>query len=107
MTYPERTPDEWAVLLRALFLQAGLDITDVGQSIVASVVPMATEALTDGLVDATGTVPLIASAQNLPIRLDVEEPHTVGADRMVNTLAASRLFGCDTIVVDFGTATTL
>src|SRR5262249_26266673 len=55
----------------------------------------------------TGTVPLIVSAQNLPIRLDVEEPNTVGADRMVNTLAASKLFGCDTIVVDFGTATTL
>jgi type III pantothenate kinase len=107
MTHPDRTPDEWAVLLRALFVQAGLDITDVEQSIVASVVPMTTEAMTDGLVDATGTVPIIVTAQNLPIRLDVDEPQTVGADRMVNTLAASRLFGCDTIVVDFGTATTL
>ena len=107
MTHPERTPDEWAILLRALFVQAGLDITDVGQSVIASVVPMTTEAICDGLVDATGTVPLLVTAQNLPIRLDVDEPNTVGADRMVNTLAASRLFGCDTIVVDFGTATTL
>jgi type III pantothenate kinase len=107
MTHPDRTPDEWAVTLRALFLQAGLDITDVGQSIVASVVPLTTEAVTDGLVDATGTVPIVVGAANLPIRLDVDEPQTVGADRMINTLAASRLFGCDTIVVDFGTATTL
>ena len=107
MTHPDRTPDEWAVTLRALFLQAGLDITDVGQSIVASVVPITTEAVTDGLVDATGTVPIVVNASNLPIRLDVDEPQTVGADRMINTLAASRLFGCDTIVVDFGTATTL
>lgn len=107
MTHPDRTPDEWAVLLRALFVQAGLDITDVGQSIVASVVPLTTEALTDGLVDATGTVPMVVTAGTLPIRLDVDEPQTVGADRMINTLAASRLFGCDTIVVDFGTATTL
>jgi len=42
----------------------------------------------------------------LPITLDVEEPLTVGADRIVNTLAASRLFKRDAIVVDLGTATT-
>lgn len=107
MTHPDRTADEWAVLLRALFTQAGLDVTDVGGSIVASVVPMTTESITDGLVDATGTVPVVVSAEMLPIRLDVDEPQTVGADRMINTLAASKLFGCDTIVVDFGTATTL
>ena len=76
-------------------------------SIVASVVPMTTESITDGLVDATGTVPVVVSAEMLPISLDVDEPQTVGADRMINTLAASKLFGCDTIVVDFGTATTL
>jgi type III pantothenate kinase len=38
--------------------------------------------------------------------LDVAEPRTVGADRIVNTLAASRMYHADTIVVDFGTATT-
>lgn len=107
MTHPSRTADEWAILLRALFAPAGLDIADVDRTIVASVVPMTTESFTDGLVDATGTVPIVVSAANLPIRLDVEEPLSVGADRMVNTLAASRLFRCDTIVVDFGTATTL
>jgi type III pantothenate kinase len=107
MTHPDRTADEWAVLLRALFTQAGLEVSDVGGSIVASVVPMTTESITDGLVDATGTVPVVVSADMLPIRLDVDEPQTVGADRMVNTLAASKLFACDTIVVDFGTATTL
>jgi type III pantothenate kinase len=107
MTHPDRSADEWAVLLRALFAQAGLDITEVARSIVASVVPMTTESLTDGVVDATGTVPTVVGAATLPIHLDVDEPQTVGADRMINTLAASRLFGVDTIVVDFGTATTL
>lgn len=107
MTHPDRTADEWAILLRALFTEAGLDITEVNRSIVASVVPMTTEPFSDGLVDASGTVPVLVTAANLPIRLDVDEPQTVGADRMVNTLAASRLFRCDTIVVDFGTATTL
>jgi type III pantothenate kinase len=42
----------------------------------------------------------------LPIRLDVEEPRTVGADRIVNTLAACQLYRRDTLAVDLGTATT-
>jgi type III pantothenate kinase len=108
MTHPVRTADEWAVLLRALFGQAGLEITEVDGSIVASVVPAATEAIADGLLIATGTTPVIVAWDSaLPIRLDVDEPASVGADRIVNTLAASRLFARDTIVVDFGTATTL
>ena len=107
-TPPSRTADEWAALLRAFFSQSGLDITDVDRSIIASVVPSHTEALADGLLDATGTTALIVGPESpLPIRLDVDEPATVGADRVVNTLAASRLFRVDTIVVDFGTATTL
>ncbi|HEX6050196.1 MAG TPA: type III pantothenate kinase, partial [Gemmatimonadaceae bacterium] len=51
--------------------------------------------------------PIIIDASSpLPITLDVEEPLTVGADRIINTLAASRLYRRDTIVVDLGTATT-
>ena len=51
--------------------------------------------------------PLIIDARSpLPITLDVEEPLTVGADRIINTLAASRIYRRDTIVVDLGTATT-
>ena len=49
---------------------------------------------------------MIDGGSPLPIRLDVDEPLTVGADRIVNTLAASRLYRRDTIVVDLGTATT-
>ncbi len=107
-THPDRTADEWASVIRSLFGQAGLDITRVDATIVASVVPSATDAVADALLTATGTTPVVIGPETpLPIRLDVEEPHTVGADRVVNTVAASRLFGVDTIVVDFGTATTL
>jgi type III pantothenate kinase len=42
----------------------------------------------------------------LPVTLDVDEPLTVGADRIVNVLAAVAVYRADTIVVDFGTATT-
>ena len=45
-------------------------------------------------------------ARRLPVRLDVDEPLSVGADRIVNALAAVELYREDTIVVDFGTATT-
>jgi type III pantothenate kinase len=49
---------------------------------------------------------LVDGGSALPIRLAVDEPMSVGADRIVNTLAASRLYGRDAIVVDLGTATT-
>jgi type III pantothenate kinase len=49
---------------------------------------------------------VVDARADLPIRLDVDEPLTVGADRLINTLAASRLFARDAIVVDMGTATT-
>ncbi|HWO89339.1 MAG TPA: type III pantothenate kinase [Gemmatimonadales bacterium] len=107
-TRPERSADEWAVLLRALFREAGMDVTRVDASAIASVVPAVTEPVADALLDATGTTAFMVGPDSpLPIKLDVEEPATVGADRIVNTLAASRLFGVDVIVVDFGTATTL
>jgi len=107
-THSQRTADEWASVIRAIFDQAGLDITRVTATILASVVPSVTDSLADALLIATGTTAVeIGPASPLPIRLDVEEPMTVGADRILNTVAASRLFGVDTIVVDFGTATTL
>src|SRR6185503_17527368 len=52
------------------------------------------------------TAVVVDGRSPLPIVLDVEEPLTVGADRIINTLAASRIYQRDTIVVDLGTATT-
>ena len=53
-----------------------------------------------------GNVISVGPSSPLPITLDVEEPLSVGADRIVNTLAASELYHRDTIAVDLGTATT-
>ena len=107
-TRPDQTPDEWAVVVRALFDQAGLDITEVTATVLASVVPSATEAVADALLIATGTTAQVIGPETpLPVKLDVDEPQTVGADRVVNTVAAMHLFRVDVIVVDFGTATTL
>jgi type III pantothenate kinase len=54
----------------------------------------------------SGPVFSVGPDSPLPIALDVEEPRTVGADRVVNTLAAATLYRRDTLAVDLGTATT-
>jgi type III pantothenate kinase len=104
---PHRTPDEWAAAFTAHLTQAGHSTQEVRAAIVASVAPPVTESLCDGIEAATTREPLRVDARStLPMVLDVDEPLTVGADRIVNTLAAAELFRKDTIVVDFGTATT-
>jgi type III pantothenate kinase len=104
---PHRTPDEWAAALTSLLTQAGHSTQEIRAAIVASVAPPITQSLCDGITAATTREPVLVDARSkLPIVLDVDEPLTVGADRIVNTLAALELFKKDTIVVDFGTATT-
>src|SRR5689334_16581153 len=106
-TTPFRTPDEWAAAVTAYLANAGHATRDVRAAIIASVVPPVTASVCDAVTRALGVRPEVVDARSrLPITLDVEEPLTVGADRIVNTLAASQLFHRDTIVVDFGTATT-
>src|SRR6266566_184259 len=85
-TTPSRTPDEWAAALTSYLAQEGRSTQEVRAAVVGSVV--------------------VDGRSRLPITLDVEEPLQVGADRILNTLAAAQLFHRDSIVVDFGTATT-
>ena len=102
-----RTPDEIALLIRALLSAAGVNCAVIDRAAIGSVVPALTGPLAEACEQAVSAKPLIIDARSpLPIRLDVEEPLTVGADRIINTLAASRLYQRDTIVVDLGTATT-
>lgn len=106
-TDPNRTPDEWSIALGAFLLHAGHSPNEVRAAVIASVAPGVTESLAEGVRRLTGAgVERITPSSPLPIRLDVDEPLTVGADRIINTLAAVDRFGRDTIVVDFGTATT-
>jgi type III pantothenate kinase len=107
VTDVSRTPDEMSLVLRALLDAAGLPPGQVHGSAIGSVVPSATDALAEACTALFGGPPQLIDARSpLPITLDVVEPLTVGADRIVNTLAASRLFARDTVVVDLGTATT-
>src|SRR2546422_1202552 len=107
LTTAGRTPDEWAAAITASLSQSGRSTSEVRAAILASVVPPVTQALGEAVAAATGKQPVVVDGRaRLPITLDVDEPLTVGADRILNTLAASKLFHRDTIVVDFGTATT-
>ena len=102
-----RTPDEIAILIRALLTADNVAANQVDRVAIGSVVPALTEPIAQACEIVTNVKALIIDGRSkLPIRLDVEEPLTVGADRIINTLAASRLFKRDTIVVDLGTATT-
>ena len=106
-TAAPRTADELTLLIRSI---VGEEIARPGGaegSAICSVVPAITPMLAQACEASFGAKPVMVDAHaRLPIRLDVEEPFTVGADRIANTLAASRIHKRDAIVVDMGTATT-
>jgi type III pantothenate kinase len=102
-----RTPDELTALLRTLLAGGGVDTAGLRRAVIGSVVPSLTQAWTESLGKVVaGPVVVVGPHSDLPIELEVEEPLTVGADRIANTLAARELYGRDTIAVDLGTATT-
>lgn len=103
----ERTVDEFGLLVRMLLRESGFSADTVRAAAIGSVVPPLTASLAETCEHHLDARVLIVDARTpLPIRLDVEEPLTVGADRIANTLAAAQIFKRDTIAVDLGTATT-
>jgi type III pantothenate kinase len=106
-TSTARTADELRVLMIQLVGAEGVAMTDVTGVALCSVVPTVTQIVVDACDLAFGVTPIVVDGHSsLPITLDVDDPSTVGADRVVNTLAASRIYQRDCIVVDLGTATT-
>lgn len=106
-TQVPRTVDEYAFLLDGLLKGAGMEPERFRRAVLGSVVPASSDTLVPTLTRVLGTpVVRVGPESELPITLAVEEPRTVGADRIVNTLAAMRLYGRDTVAVDLGTATT-
>jgi type III pantothenate kinase len=100
------TADELEVLLRDLVALDDHALHGVSAMAVASVVPGVTAALST-VAARLGIPVLLASSGTVPIAIRVDRPDLVGADRIVNALAALRLHGAPAVVVDCGTATTL
>jgi type III pantothenate kinase len=107
-TDPRRTADEYAVWLHQLLALEGYDRSVVDAVIIATVVPRALHNLEVLASKYFGVSPLVAGRAPVEwgITLDVAEPSSVGADRVVNVIAAHTLHPADLIIIDFGTATT-
>jgi len=107
-TDPRRTADQYAVWLHQLLELEGYEKDAVDAVIIGTVVPRALHNLEVLASKYFHTDPLIAGQgkADWPIVLDVDEPHSVGADRALNAIAAHEKHKGDLIVIDFGTATT-
>jgi type III pantothenate kinase len=107
-TDPRRTADEYAVWLHQLLALEGFSKEDVSAVIIGTVVPRALHNLQVLASKYFGTEPLVAgqAPAEWGVTLDVAEPGSVGADRVLNAIAVHALYPGDLIVIDFGTATT-
>jgi type III pantothenate kinase len=102
-----RTADEYAVLLRQLLAMNGVGHELIQAAIVASVVPALTDPMVDLVRRAFGVEALVVGpGMRTGMAILYENPREVGADRIVNGVAAFERYQRAVIVVDFGTATT-
>ncbi len=105
-TDPRRTADEYAVWLHQLLELEGLARSDVAAVAIGTVVPRALHNLQLLARKYFNVEPFVAGQGGWPVALDVAEPESVGADRVLNAIAAHETYSGDLIIVDFGTATT-
>jgi len=106
-TIKTQTVDEYGVLFRNLFAMAELEVAQVKGIVISSVVPPMDTTLREVCERYFHTKPLFIEPgvkTGMPVHYD--NPAEVGADRVVNGVAAFQKFGGPCIVVDFGTATT-
>ncbi|MEL7565198.1 MAG: type III pantothenate kinase [Dehalobacterium sp.] len=103
----QKTADEYGILLRNLFDFQGHQFSDITAVAIASVVPPLMTSLEEMSRNYFGITPLIVGPgvkTGMPLKFD--NPKEIGADRIVNAVAAYEIYGGPLIVVDFGTATT-
>lgn len=106
-TERDRMPDEWFGLLAALLATEGRSLPEVDGVIISSVVPNVTTWLVEMARKRLGIEPVVVSGDlDVGLDLDVEEPRNLGADRIVDCVAAHHYYGGPAIIIDLGTATT-
>jgi type III pantothenate kinase len=103
-TIHEQTADEWGVLMRNLFALSSLELSHVDGIIIASVVPMLDTPLTAMAERYFHIKPLFVTPDtDIGIKVLYDNPREVGADRVVNGVAAFHRYGGPAVVVDLGT----
>ena len=106
-TKTQRTSDEYGAIFSQLLSMKDLGLKDIEGSIIASVVPDVMHSLVGGIVRYTNTEPLIVGpGVKTGIKITTEDPRGIGADRIVDAVAAYEKYGGPILVIDFGTATT-
>lgn len=102
-----RMPDEYTSMLLTLFPYKGLKTSDIKGAIICSVVPPLVGTFEEMCRDYFHVAPqIVEPGIKTGIRIAMDNPREVGADRIVNALAAYHLYGAPAIVIDLGTATT-
>jgi type III pantothenate kinase len=106
-TERERMPDEWFAMLAAPLASDGHGLSEVDGVIISSVVPSVTTWLVEMTRNRLHIDPVIVSGDlDVGLDLDVDEPRQLGADRIVDCVAAFHRYGGPAIIIDLGTATT-
>lgn len=102
-----RMPDEYAALLLSIMQHYGLKTSDITEAAMCSVVPPLIGTFEDVLKRYFDITPLIVGAgTKTGIRIRMDNPREVGADRITHAAAAVHLYGSPVIIIDMGTATT-
>ena len=103
----ERMPDEFILQILGLLAHAGIEREDLSGAAIASVVPPLTGRWVEVCRKGLDLDPLVVDGTvETGVRILYDDPTVVGADRVVDAVAAYRLYGGPACVVDFGTATT-
>lgn len=106
-TNRHKTEDEYGIVIKSLFEHVQLTFADINGIIISSVVPPIMTALERMCEKYFHLKPLIVGPGiKTGLNIKYENPREVGADRIVNAVAAIHDYGSPLIIVDFGTATT-
>ena len=102
-----RTSDEYGITILQLLNSKGIDVKSIEGTIIASVVPDVMHSLTSAIIRYIDQEPLIVGpGVKTGIKIVTENPRAIGADRIVDAVAAYEKYGGPVLVLDFGTATT-
>ena len=107
ITQTDRTSDEYGVFLGEWLFVNHMKPQDITDVIISSVVPNIMHSLTSGIIKYFNVTPVIvAPGIKTGINVSIPNPKELGADRLVDAVAAYEIYGGPIIVIDFGTATT-
>ncbi|MCB1139771.1 MAG: type III pantothenate kinase [Leptospiraceae bacterium] len=107
VTHRDRTSDELGIFLNGFLHSSGIRVESIEHFIYSSVVPSFNPIVEKMVRDYYNTEPLrVHYEMPLPLEFVYPRPYEIGPDRIVNAVAASRIYGGDLIVIDLGTATT-